>query len=49
MIERQGIIIKIDEYKFCCSKYNRGHIVDSLWELKIVEKISCREIYDSSS
>jgi len=40
MIGGEGIVVEIDESKFGKRKYSRGHKVDGVWVLEIVERTS---------
>ena len=40
MIGGEGIVVEIDESKFGKWKYSRGHKVDDVWVLEIVERTS---------
>ncbi|OQS55483.1 hypothetical protein EHP00_1925 [Ecytonucleospora hepatopenaei] len=40
----EGIIVEIDDSKFGKRKYNRGHKVDGVWVLGMVEKTADRRI-----
>ncbi len=39
-----GIIVEVDESKFGRRKYNRGHLVEGVWVLGIVERAESRRI-----
>ena len=44
MIGGEGIVVEIDESKFGKRKYSRGHRVDSVWVLGMVERTFERRI-----
>ncbi|KCZ78735.1 hypothetical protein H311_00226 [Anncaliia algerae PRA109] len=49
MIGGPGIIVEIDESKFGRRKYHRGHKVEGVWVLGMVERTTSRKILLSSS
>ncbi|KAM0678682.1 Phosphotyrosine-binding domain [Binucleata daphniae] len=38
-----GSIVQIDEFKFGKRKYEKGHKVDGVWVLGVVEKVKKKE------